>query len=402
MTKLADWFATSNDATKVLLRLGARPDVISLAGGLPAPELFPGDAVADAFAQVARHNAAVSLQYGPSEGIEPLRELIARNLREEGAASVRAENVVITTGSQQGLALIGQTLLNKDDRIALDEPTFLGALDAWRPCEPGYTAIDWSGNTPTFKPADDSGAMPKFAYCLPNFRNPTGETMALEQRRALVAAAERDDVIVIEDNPYGALRYEGVQPAALISIADHGGAGDAPYDGQVIYTGTVSKTLAPALRVGWMVVPHRLLDGIIVAKQGLDLCTSPLTQYAALTLIENGVEAETSIRARDLYRGRRDAMLAALAAEMPAGVTWTRPEGGMFVWVTLPDGTDSHDIFERAAEAGVAIVPGDVFYAMNPARNTIRLNFTNVPEPVIAEAVRRLAGVIAGKARDAA
>ena len=141
MTKLADWFATSNDATKVLLRLGARPDVISLAGGLPAPELFPGDAVADAFAQVARHNAAVSLQYGPSEGVQPLRELIARKLREEGAASVRAENVVITTGSQQGLALIGQTLLNKDDRIALDEPTFLGALDASRPCEPGYTAI---------------------------------------------------------------------------------------------------------------------------------------------------------------------------------------------------------------------------------------------------------------------
>ncbi len=170
----------------------------------------------------------------------------------------------------------------------------------------------------------------------------------------------------------------------------------------MIYTGTVSKTLAPALRVGWMVVPHRLLDGVIVAKQGLDLCTSPLTQYAALTLIENGVEAETSIRARDLYRGRRDAMLAALAADMPSGVTWTRPEGGMFVWVTLPEGADAHDIFERAADAGVAIVPGDVFYAINPARNTIRLNFTNVAESVIAEAVRRLAGVIAGKARDAA
>lgn len=400
MTKLADWFETSNDATKVLLRLGARPDVISLAGGLPAPELFPGDAVADAFAHVARDQAAVSLQYGPAEGIEPLREMIAEQMRAEGATSVTAENVIITTGSQQGLALIGQTLLNKDDRVALDEPTFLGALDAWRPCEPGYTAIDWSGNAPGFKPSDDTGAMPKFAYCLPNFRNPTGETMALEQRRALVAAAQRDDVVVIEDNPYGALRYEGGQPASLLSLADNGGEG--PYDGHVIYTGTVSKTLAPALRVGWMVVPQRLVDGIIISKQGLDLCTSPLTQFAALRLIETGIEAETATRARDLYRGRRDAMLAALDKEMPAGVTWTRPEGGMFVWLTLPEGAESHDIFDRAATAGVAIVPGDVFYAMDPSRNTIRLNFTNVPEPVIAEAVGRLAGVIADRVRDAA
>ena len=329
-----------------------------------------------------------------------LREMIAARMRAEGAASVVAENVLITSGSQQGLALIGQTLLNKDDRVALDEPTFLGALDAWRPCEPGYTAIDWAGNTPIFKASDDAGAMPKFAYCLPNFRNPTGETMDLDQRKALVAAAERDDVIVIEDNPYGALRYGGVQPASLLSIADKGG--DGPYDGHVLYTGTVSKTLAPALRVGWMVVPHRLMDGVIIAKQGLDLCTSPLTQYAALRLIENGVELETSNRACDLYRTRRDAMLAALDREMPTGVTWTRPEGGMFVWLTLPEGADSHDIFERAAQASVAVVPGDVFYAMNPARNTIRLNFTNVPEDVIAEAVRRLAGVIAGRARNAA
>ncbi|RVU35942.1 PLP-dependent aminotransferase family protein [Hwanghaeella grinnelliae] len=400
MTKLADWFETSNDATKVLLRLGARPDVISLAGGLPAPELFPGDAVADAFAHVARSAPAVSLQYGPAEGIEPLRALIAAQMRKEGAGSVTAENVLITTGSQQGLTLIGQTLLNKGDRIALDEPTFLGALDAWRPREPGYTAIDWSGNTPVFKPSSDAETMPKFAYCLPNFRNPTGETMTLDARKALVAAAQRDDVILIEDNPYGALRYEGVQPASLISIADQGG--DGPYDGHVIYTGTVSKTLAPALRVGWMVVPQRLLHGLIISKQGLDLCTSPLTQYAALHLIETGVEAETSERARDLYRIRRDAMLAALEAEMPAGVTWTRPEGGMFVWVTLPEGTDAHDIFQRAADARVAIVPGDVFYAMNPAHNTMRLNFTNVPEATIAEAVQRLAGVIEGRARNAA
>lgn len=400
MTMLADWFETSNDATKVLLRLGARPDVISLAGGLPAPELFPGEAVADAFAHVARNQSAVALQYGPAEGIEPLRELVAAQMREQGAGSVTAENVLITTGSQQGLTLIGQTLLNKGDRVALDEPTFLGALDAWRPREPGYTAIDWSGNTPVFKSSGDSGTMPKFAYCLPNFRNPTGETMTLDARKALVAAARRDDVILIEDNPYGALRYEGVQPASLISIADQGG--DGPYDGHVIYTGTVSKTLAPALRVGWMVVPQRLVHGLIISKQGLDLCTSPLTQYAALHLIEKGVEAETANRARDLYRIRRDAMLAALQAEMPAGVTWTRPEGGMFIWVTLPQGTESHAIFERAADAGVAIVPGDVFYAMDPARNTIRLNFTNVPEAVIAEAVRRLAGVIAGKARNAA
>ena len=387
MENRADWFETANDATKVLLRLSQRPDVISLAGGMPAPEIFPSDDVAAAFDRAIRQNPARSLQYGPAEGVGPLREAVAKKLRQDGLP-VDADNIVITTGSQQGLVLIGQTLLNQGDGIALDEPTFLGALDAWRPASPTYTAIDWSGNTPTFAPA--GAATPKFAYALPNFRNPTGETMPLAQRQALVDAATRDGVVLLEDNPYGALRFEGEQPASLLSL----GAGDGPYDGPVVYMGTVSKTLAPALRIGWIAAPAGMVDSLIVSKQGLDLCTSPLNQYAALNLIESGVEDATSEAARLLYRSRRDAMLDALQRFMPESATWTRPEGGMFIWVTLPDSLDSQRVFDAAAAAGVGIVPGSVFYAMKPARNTIRLNFTNTPEDKIYTAVERLGKVL--------
>lgn len=395
MDNRADWFETSNDATKVLLQLSQRPDVISLAGGLPAPEIFPGDAVANAFREAVENNPAKALQYGPAEGIDPLRAAIAQKLNDEGLP-VSADNILITTGSQQGLVLIGQTLLNPGDGIALDEPTFLGALDAWRPAAPTYSSIDWSGNTPVFAPT--GAAQPKFAYALPNFRNPTGETMPLSQRKALVESAERDGVILLEDNPYGALRYEGEQPESLLSLS---ASGDT-YDGQVVYMGTVSKTLAPALRVGWIAAPTRMMDSFIIAKQGLDLCTSPLNQYAALNLIQSGVEQRTSEIACALYKSRRDAMLHALKKFMPDTVTWTTPEGGMFIWVTLPDTLNSRSVFDAAAAAGVGVVPGTVFYAMDPKENTIRLNFTNTPEDNIEIAIERLSKVLHSLYRAAA
>ena len=328
-----------------------------------------------------------------------MRELVAARLNGDGIP-VSAENILITTGSLQGLVMVGQTLLNPGDGVALDEPTFLGALDAWRPATPTYSPIDWSGALPAFGPA--GAPTPKFAYALPNFRNPTGETMPLARRQAMVDAAARDGVIVLEDNPYGALRYEGTQPDAMLTLSARRAGTDGPYDGDVIYTGTVSKTLAPALRLGWIAAPARLIDALTIAKQGLDLCTSPLAQYAAVTLIRSGVEDETSEAARVLYKGRRDAMLEAMERFMPEGAHWTRPEGGMFVWVTLPDGLDSATVFEAAANAGVGIVPGTVFYAMNPTRNTIRLNFTNVAEDRIRAAVETLGGVLYALRKEAA
>ena len=399
MTACADWFETSNDATKILLQLVQRPEITSLAGGLPAAEIFPAVAVADAFTKVIREQPAQALQYGRTEGVDALRELVAERLNGEGLP-VGPENILITTGSLQGLVMVGQTLLNPGDGVALDEPTFLGALDAWRPATPTYSPIDWSGALPAF--GTPGAAKPKFAYALPNFRNPTGETMPLSQRQALVDAAARDGVIVLEDNPYGALRYEGTQPDALLTLSARKAGEPGTYDGDVIYTGTVSKTLAPALRLGWIAAPARLIDALTIAKQGLDLCTSPLTQYAAVELIRSGVEDETSDAARVLYKGRRDAMLDAMDRFMPEGVRWTRPEGGMFIWVTLPDGLDSATVFQAAADAGVGIVPGTVFYAMEPATNTIRLNFTNVAEDKIRAAVETLGGVLYAMHREAA
>lgn len=400
----AAWFEGSNDATRKLLHITQRPEVISLAGGLPAPEIFPVEAVANAFSKAARENPATSLQYAPSEGVWPLREFIAERYRSEGAKTVAAENIVITTGSQQGLSVLGQTLISPGDPVAVDEPSFLGAFDAWRPMYPSFTELTWDGNMPTFETlAGEDESPPKspvFAYCLPNFRNPTGESMSDQQRQNLVTLARQQGIFLLEDDPYSALRYEGVQPNSLLSYASE--PGHAPYDGCVIAHGTVSKSLAPALRVGWMVLPKRLVDLVTIAKQGMDLCTSPLNQFATLDLLKSGLEGKTAIAATALYKERRDAMLEALTRFMPNGVSWTRPEGGMFIWVTLPPSLNSGTVFHHALANNVAFVPGDVFYIRNPDPHTLRLNFTGVSVEKIIEGVERLSTTMQDLLRPAA
>ncbi len=406
---LADWYGTSNTATRTLLEMAGRPGVISLAGGLPAPEIFPVEAVADAYAHVIRQNPVESLQYGATAGSDRLRDLIARRLSTP-ETPIHPDNVLITTGSLQGLGMVGQALINAGDPIAIDEPTFMGALDAWRPTRPRIIPIDWSGNRPRFgksatavNSGENTAPKPKFAYCLPNFRNPTGESLDLAHREALVAAAKESGVYLLEDNPYGELQYDGERQKSLLSLSGNPDADPSqPYDGQTIYLGTVSKTLAPALRVGFMVAPARLVDAMTVAKQGMDLCTSPVNQLAAAYLIETGVEAETTERACTLYGRRRDIMLDELARQMPAEITWTKPEGGMFIWVTLPPGLSARALTWAAAETGVAIVPGEVFYAMEPSDSHLRLNFTNTPEDRIPEGIARLARVIDGMRASAA
>lgn len=410
----AAWLDGANEATRELLHLTQRPEVISLAGGLPAPEIFPVEAVAEAFARAARENPAASLQYAPSEGVEPLRRFIAERYRAQGAVNVAAENIIITTGSQQGLSLLGQALINPGDKIAVDEPSFLGAFDAWRPMYPSFTGLSWDRDTP-FLPKeqeqeqeqDVEGASsggkeraPIFAYCLPNFRNPTGESMTEVQRRNLVSLAQDKDMFLLEDDPYSALRYEGVQPVSLLALASE--SGNEVYDGCVIAHGTVSKSLAPALRVGWMVLPKRLVDAVAIAKQGMDLCTSPLNQFAALDLIASGLEEQTAEKARVLYKERRDAMLEALERFMPSTVSWNKPDGGMFIWLNLPSSLHCDELFQRAVANNVAFVPGNVFYIRDPNPHTLRLNFTGVAPEKIEEGVRRLSVTVTEMLREAA
>ncbi|MDJ0684486.1 MAG: PLP-dependent aminotransferase family protein [Alphaproteobacteria bacterium] len=394
MTDIAAWQAQADDATQALLKLTERPEVISLAGGLPASEAFPTNAVAEAFETAIRENPSASLQYGPSQGLHDLREAVAQRYRDAGAPSVTAENILITTGSQQGLLLLGMALLNRGDRVALDEPTFMGGFDAWRPMYPDFTGLAWDGDSPSIEAGDRAAAdrPPKFAYLLPNFRNPTGETMGAARRRNLIALARRLGMLLLEDNPYGALRYDGTEPPSLLSLDAQNGA--APYDGHVAALGTVSKTLAPALRIGWIVAPARLIKALVLAKQSADLCTASINQLAALHLMRSGAEARSIETARALYRDRRDALLAALDEMAPPGARWTRPEGGMFVWLTLPPGLDCLDLFDRAAANGVGFVPGTAFYARRTGgqgRGCIRLNFTNGDPATLREGVRRMA-----------
>ncbi|HET6522259.1 MAG TPA: PLP-dependent aminotransferase family protein, partial [Geminicoccaceae bacterium] len=333
--RFARWTGRCDSDTKDFLTLTERPDVISLAGGLPAPEIFPANAVAAAVQSVLKAHAPRALQYGPTEGIAPLRRLIAERMSAPGGRRFGPENVLITAGAQQGLDLVGKVFLERGDRLVTQRPTFLGALDAWRPREPVFEAIGWDGDGRlVLPPSMDGGARrPKFIYALPNFRNPTGETLTRRQRTELLAAAAAHRIPIVEDDPYGYLRYDGTAERSLIAMAEDASGSDV-YGGDVLYHGSFSKTLMPGLRVGWVAAAPAVIERLALAKQGADLGTSPLSQYVICELLTAGIE-EAHLRViRAHYRARRDAMLAALERHLPGYFTWTRPEGGLFVWVT--------------------------------------------------------------------
>ena len=378
-----------------LLKLLDQPDIISFAGGIPDPALFPADAFRRAYADALTGAAAgAALQYSTSEGHAGLRDWIAGHMAELGVACA-PDNIIITSGSQQALDYLGKLFLSPGDTALVGWPTYLGALQAFNACEPNFDRLEPMGNR---APEDfsararEKGGTVKFAYVSPDFANPTGETLTRAERQRVLDLADALDIATIEDGAYQSLRYDGeaVPPILALEIAKKGDI-DAC---RTIYCGTFSKTLSPGLRVGWVCAAKDIVSRLVILKQAGDLHSATINQ-AAMNAVTRETFDEQVATTRTVYRARRDRMLAALEREMPEGVTWTRPEGGMFVWLTLPAGMDGAALLARSLEsARVAFVPGKAFFADGSGANTIRLSFSCASEATIDEGIRRLGGLI--------
>lgn len=399
----------TSSAIRDLLKVIQKPGMISFAGGLPAPDVFPVQRFKEACHKVLTEQASNALQYGATEGYEPLRELIANNMARYGIKA-RVENVLITSGSQQALDLIGKLFINAGDRVLVEAPTYLGALQAFNVYGAEYLSVPSDENglrTDLLEAPLRSG--PKFMYVLPNFQNPAGTTLSEGRRHELVLLADRYGIPIVEDDPYGQLRYEGEHLPPLVVLDRENLRRDNGYSiGNVIYLSTFSKTLAPGLRLGWIVAPPEVIGKLAQLKQGADLHTSTFTQFVAYEVARDGFLDSHVKLIRQVYRERRDVMLQALQEFFPPAVTWTHPQGGLFLWVTLPQSLDIQAIFRSALEQNVAFVPGDSFYA-NDSRDKnecegcrhMRLNFSNATPEQIREGIRRLAAAVKSHVMDA-
>lgn len=339
-----------SSAIRELLKFAERPDVISFAGGMPAPEVFPIEQFKEACIKVLDENGPASLQYGSTDGYLPLREMIARHTGRYGI-NVTAENILITSGSQQALDLIGKIFINPGDRILVESPTYVGAIQAWRAYGAEFIPVPFDEHgMRTDELEDRLRAGPKFIYVLPNFQNPTGVTLSYERRLKLIELAERYGVPIVEDDPYGQLRYEGEHLPAISVLDSQTRAQNDTYIGNVIYLSTFSKTLAPGIRLAWVIAPPEIITKLMLAKQGADLHTSTFNQIVAYEVAKGGFLYEHVKHIRKVYKERRDVMIETLAEHMPPGVFWTKPEGGLFLWATAPKGVDCQDLFEDAVK----------------------------------------------------
>ncbi|KIC41703.1 GntR family transcriptional regulator [Ruegeria sp. ANG-S4] len=376
-----------------LLKLLGQPGIISFAGGIPNPNLFPAKAFAEAFQQaLAPDQQAQALQYSNSEGYAPLREWLVDYMRGIGV-DCGVDNILITSGSQQALDYLGKLFLSPGDTALVGWPTYLGALNAFDAYEPRFDRLSINGNRRAAEyRAAAEGSPIKFAYLSADFANPTGETVDLRGREALLDLADELDCAIIEDGAYQALRYDGdpIPPILALEQARRGPIENC----RTIYCGSFSKTLSPGLRLGWVVASKPVIAQLVLMKQAADLHSSTINQMAVNQVARDLFETHVP-KLRRTYAARRDAMLDALAQHMPAGVVWTRPEGGMFVWVTLPKDVNGADLLQRSLEAvNLAFVPGQAFYPDDTGANTIRLSFSNSDEATIREGIRRLGEVL--------
>jgi DNA-binding transcriptional MocR family regulator len=378
-----------------LLKLLDQPDIISFAGGIPDPKLFPADTFRAAFGDaLTGEQAAGALQYSVSEGFKPLREWIAGEMGKIGIAC-DADNILITSGSQQGLDYLGKLMISPNDTVLLGWPTYLGALGAYNAYEPTYDRLDPRGNrsAESFRAkAEAVGGRVKFAYLSVDFANPTGETLDRAAREAVIDLADELDIAIVEDAAYQSLRFDGeaIPPILALEIARKGSIEAA----RTLYCGSFSKTLAPGLRIGWVCGAKEVIAKLVLLKQAADLHSATTNQIVvnqvARTIFEDHVA-----KLRSVYMARRDHLLKALKREMPEGVTWTKPEGGMFVWLTLPEHIDAADLLARSLNTErVAFVPGRAFFADASNGNTLRLSFSCADEAAIDEGMRRLARLI--------
>jgi 2-aminoadipate transaminase len=381
-----------SSAMRDLMAVTARPEVISLAGGLPDTSTFPPDTFAAVTTRIAAESCAKALQYGPTEGLEETKLCIAEVMGAE-AMRVQPEDVIVTTGGQQVIDLVTKTLIDPGDVVIAEGPTYPGAVPVFSSYQADVLQIDMDSDgmrvdllEETLDRLERDGRRPKFVYTVPSFQNPAGVTMSLPRRQRLVEVARERELLVLEDNPYGLLRYEGDPLPTLYGL--DGGV-------YVMYLGTFSKILSPGIRLGWVVAPPPVLEKINLGKQAADLCTSTLSQLMVQAYFEQGHWASYVESLTEIYRSRRDTMLDALAEHFPPQAEWTRPAGGLFVWATLPDFIDTTDLLARALRDNVAFVPGEAAYLDGRGRSSMRLNFSGCDGDAIREGVRRIGEVVA-------
>lgn len=376
-----------------LFRMSMKPGVISFAGGLPDPDSFPYIKAAEILERGLKAEGDRLLQYGAARGEERLIELVVERMRRKGV-EVEARNVLITSGAQQALDLAAKIFMDPGDTMFVEAPTFIGALGAFRNYQSSFVGIplDESGMRldlliESLEKYRGKGISPKLLYTIPNFQNPSGITLSQQRRKRLVEIAKDYDFLIVEDDAYGDLWYEGcADDVRPIKALDE--------DERVVYIGSFSKIVSPGIRLGWVIGSEQIIDRFEMAKQMMDVCPSPLTQALVVGLVEDGYLDDHIEELRRIYRSRRDAMLASLERYMPEGVHWTRPKGGFYIWVTLPEGTDALEIFPRAVAQNVAYVIGSAFYPDEGVRNTFRISFSHEHEDTIEEGIRRLAEVI--------
>ena len=378
--------AIKSSVIREILKVTGRPEVISFAGGLPSDASFPVPQLKAAFEKVMTDAPQAALQYSTTDGYAPLREWVAAQKSVDGA-SITPEQVIIVSGSQQALDLIGKVFINEGDKVLVEAPTYLGALQAFDLFFPKYVSIQSDENgldAEQLSAEQAEGA--KFLYALPNFQNPTGRLMTEERRQALVNKARELNLLVIEDDPYGELWYTSAPPPSLLSRMPE----------RVIQMGSFSKILAPGLRLGYIVAPEEIARKFEQVKQATDLHTATLTQRAVYEVVKDGFLNEHIPTIRKLYHAQAQAMLGALAEHMPAGVKWNQPAGWMFLWLEIPEGMDAEEMLKKALTRNIAYVPGTPFYANEPVRNTMRLAFVTVPEEKIRAGVKVLGEVFGG------
>jgi 2-aminoadipate transaminase len=381
----------TSSAMRDLMAITARPEVISLAGGLPDTSTFPPATFAAMGAQIAEDSCAKALQYGPTEGLEETKECIAEVMAAE-AMRVDLDHMVVTTGGQQVIDLVTRTLIDPGDTIIAEGPTYPGAVPCFNSYEAHVEQVDTDSDgmridllEETLDRLEREGRTPKFIYTVPSFQNPAGVTMSLPRRKRLVEVARERELLVLEDSPYGLLRYEGEALPTLHSL--DGGL-------YVMYLGTFSKILSPGIRLGWVVAPPPVLEKINLGKQAADLCTSPLSQLMVQAYFEQGNWRDYVDSLTALYRVRRDTMLDALAEHFPAQADWTRPAGGLFIWAKLPEFIDTTDLLARALRENVAFVPGSAAYLDGRGHSSMRLNFSGSNEDDLREGIRRIGEVV--------
>jgi 2-aminoadipate transaminase len=374
-----------------LLKLARRPNTISFAGGLPDPETFPVKDLEDISCQILREKGAIALQYGPTEGETPLREEIAKWMRRE-KATIKLENILITAGSQQGLDIVSRVFLDPNDIVVMELPSYIGGLQAFNAYRARMMGVPQDGEgmrmdllEKVLAKLAKKNKKPKFIYVVPDFQNPSGVTMTLERRKRLLELAYQYEVPILEDSPYRDLRFAGETVPAIYSLDNQD---------QVIVLGTLSKLLCPGLRIAWIMAPIEWMDRMVVAKQGMDLCSPTYTQLIAAEYLKRGLLPKQIERIRKLYGRKLKVMLQTLKKYMPKGVKWSKPRGGLFLWIELPPKMNTNDLFPKAIENKVAYVVGSAFHCNGKGQNTMRINFSYPSEQQIVEGIQRLANMI--------